>query len=97
MVRHVVLLKWRTESTPEQRAATIAQIRTLPSQVTELRSYTVEENVGSDDGNYDLAIIAEVDDLDAYAAYRDNPVHQAVIRDSIRPLLEQRAALQISG
>lgn len=83
--------------TPEQRAATIAQIRTLPRDVPELRSYTVEENIGSDDGNYDLAIVAEVDDLDAYAAYRDNAIHQALIRDAIRPLLEQRAALQVSG
>lgn len=75
----------------------IAELRRLPSQVPELRSYTVEQNVGSDDGNYDLAIIAELDDLDGYAAYRDNPVHQAIIRDAIRPWLEQRAALQIPG
>jgi hypothetical protein len=97
MVRHVVLMSWKSESTPEQRAAAIAQLQTLPSQVPELRVYTVEENIGSDNGNYDLAVIAEVDDLDAYASYRDNQVHQAMLRDSIRPLLENRAALQISG
>ena len=97
MVRHVVLMRWKPDVTAEQRAATIAAIRRTPDHVPELRGYVVEENVGSDEGNHDLAIIAELDDLDGYAAYRDNAAHQALIRDVIRPVLSERAALQISG
>lgn len=96
MIRHVVLLQWKPEARGDQRAAAIARIRTMPSHVPELRTYAVEENVGTDDGNYDLAIIAEVDDLAAYAAYRDNDEHQAILRESIRPLLHKRAAVQVA-
>ena len=96
MVRHVVLLGWTPDATAEQRASVVAALRALPRQIPELCSYTVAENVGHDEGNYDLAIIAEVDDLAGYEAYRDNDAHQALLRDSIRPLIERRAALQIS-
>lgn len=95
MIRHIVLLKWKADTTPEQRAAVLERLQTLPPAIPELRSYTLEENIGTDPGNFDLAIIAEVDDLAAYAAYRDHPLHQAVIHESIRPNLEARAALQV--
>ena len=95
MVRHIALMRWKPEATAEQRAGTIAEMKRMPEHVPELRSFMVEENAGTADGNFDLAIIAELDDFDAYAIYRDHPEHQALIRDMVVPILGERAAVQV--
>ena len=38
--------------------------------------------------------LADFDDVDGYLVYRDHPDHQAVIRERIRPILADRAAVQ---
>jgi hypothetical protein len=38
--------------------------------------------------------VADFDDVDGYFVYRDHPDHVAVINESIRPILADRAALQ---
>ena len=54
--------------------------------------------IGSDarvnEGNFDLVVVADFDDVDGYLVYRDHPEHQAVIRERIRPILADRAAVQ---
>jgi hypothetical protein len=56
MIRHIALVKWKAEATVERRVATIKRMRTLPEHIEEIRSYSVEENVGPDAANFDLAI-----------------------------------------
>ena len=46
------------------------------------------------EGNYDLVVVADFDDVDGYLVYRDHPDHQAVIAEHIRPILADRAAVQ---
>jgi hypothetical protein len=94
MFRHVSLLRWKADSTPEQHAAVLDALRLLPSQVPTIRAYTLGEDVNETDGNYDLAIVADFDDKAGYVIYRDHPVHQRVIAELIRPILEARAAVQ---
>ncbi|HZO35669.1 MAG TPA: Dabb family protein [Solirubrobacteraceae bacterium] len=93
MIRHVVLFKWKAESTAEQRAAAIAELRTLPDQIEAVRSFVVGENVGDPD-NHELAVIAEFDDIESFRAYSDHPAHLDVAIKTIGPILEQRARIQ---
>lgn len=99
MFRHVVMMRFTPESTPAQFAAMQARLSQLPGQIPEIRSYVMGEDARVNDGNYDLVIVADFDDVDAYLVYRDHPVHQAVINESIRPILADRVAVQhqISG
>jgi hypothetical protein len=62
--------------------------------VTEIRAYRVGDDVRETAGNYDLAIVADFDDADGYAAYRDHPEHRRVIDELVRPILDARAAVQ---
>jgi hypothetical protein len=95
MFRHIVLLRWTDESTPDQRVAVPAALRELPGAIPEIRSYAlgVDAGVGGD-GNSDLAIVADFDTVADYAVYRDHPVHQDLIARFIRPILASRAAVQ---
>jgi len=92
--RHVVLLRWVPDATAEQRAAVEAGIATLPSLIPEIRSYVFGADAHVNDGNFDLAIVADFDDFDSYLVYRDHPDHVAVITERIRPILAERAAVQ---
>jgi hypothetical protein len=94
MFRHVVLLRFTPESSAEERAGVGDALRTLPSHIPEIRAYSVGEDVGETDGNYNLAVVADFDDAAGYVVYRDNDVHQRIIRDLIRPILASRAAVQ---
>jgi len=95
MFRHVVLLKWNDDATPEQRSAVRPALETLPAQIPEIRSYRVGVDAGMvPTGNSDLVVVADFDDVDGYVVYRDHPVHQDVIARFIRPILASRAAVQ---
>jgi hypothetical protein len=39
-------------------------------------------------------VVADFDDVAGFEAYRDDPRHQAVIQEVIRPALVSRAAVQ---
>jgi hypothetical protein len=94
MFRHVVLLRWVDGATAEQRAAVESGIATLPSLIPEIRSYVFGADAHVNEGNFDLAVVADFDDFDSYLVYRDHPDHVAVIAERIRPILAERAAVQ---
>jgi hypothetical protein len=95
-IRHIVLLRWKAGAMTEDRDRVVSELRRLPGVIPQIRRYLVEPNSGSDLTNFDLAIEGEFDDMASYEIYRDHPDHQAVIQTFIRPILEGRAALQIS-
>ena len=94
MFRHVVLLRWVADAAGEQRAAVESGIATLPSLIPEIRSYVFGADAHVNEGNFDLAIVADFDDFESYLVYRDHPDHVAVISERIRPILADRAAVQ---
>jgi Stress responsive A/B Barrel Domain len=97
MFRHVVMLRWKADATAEQRSAVHTRLSALPGLVPELRNYVIGLDAGMNDGNYDMVIVADFDDVDGYLVYRDHPDHQAVIRECIQPILAERAAVQHEG
>jgi hypothetical protein len=94
MFRHVVMMRFTPESTPAQLAAMQARLLQLPGQIPEIRNYVIGDDARINDGNFDFVIVADFDNVDDYLVYRDHPDHQAVITESIRPLLAERVAVQ---
>ena len=71
MLRHVVLMKFVPEATAEQRQAVEDGLAALPAQIPELRSYVIGTDVGASEGNFDFAVVADLDDVDAF-----RPIHR---------------------
>ena len=94
MFRHVVMMRWTDAATPAERFAVSAGLAELPGRIPEIQSYVIGTDARVNAGNYDLVVVADFDDVDAYLVYRDHPDHQAVIRERIRPILAERAAVQ---
>jgi hypothetical protein len=94
MIRHVVMFRWTPEATAEQKQRVAAELRRLPALLPVLRAYHVGADLGLVQGNFEFAVVADFDDLEGYQVYRDNPEHQAIIAEFIRPVAAQRAAVQ---
>jgi hypothetical protein len=94
MFRHVVMLRWKPEATATERFAVQAGLADLPAVIPEIRNYEVGADARVNDGNFDLVVVADFDDVDGDIVYRDHPDHQAVIRERIQPILADRAAVQ---
>jgi hypothetical protein len=97
MLRHVVLFRWREGTTADQVEAVRAGAAALPARIPELVRYTVGADAGLVEGNWDFAVVADLEDADAYRRYADHPAHQALIAERIRPILAARAAVQFEA
>jgi hypothetical protein len=95
MIRHVAMFRWAEGITAEQLAAVRAGLDGLPGQVPSIRSYVHGPDLGLGDDRWDYVVVASFDDADGYHAYVDHPAHDAVRRERIRPLLADRAHIQI--
>lgn len=94
MIRHVVLLRWTPESTPEQHRAVLDELSALPTAIPEIHRYRLGEDLGLADGNASLSVIADFASGADYETYRDHAEHQRVIAEHIKPILAGRSALQ---
>jgi hypothetical protein len=94
MIRHVVMFTWKPQATPEQKRRVMTELRALPALMTGMRAYQAGPDAGLTPGNFDLAVVADFDDVASYLAYRDHPAHRAVIEESIRPIRQDRASVQ---
>lgn len=95
MLRHIVLMKVDADS-DEVRLAGSAQLSAalaaLPAHIPEIRGLTVNANVVSGRGNWDLALIVDVDDATDLEVYRGHPEHQKVV-ELINQLVAERSAV----
>ncbi len=91
MFRHVSLIKLQDTST---MPAIFEELAKLPGIIPALRDYRVGPDAALADDNFDFAVVADFDDVAGYESYRDNEEHRRILKDMIRPVLAQRAAVQ---
>jgi len=94
MIRHVVVFTWSPDADAERRATTVAALRRLRQDVGGMSSLVVADDAGLSEGNADTVLIADFPDAEAYSRYAQDPVHQAVIAEHVRPHLAGRSAVQ---
>ena len=94
MLRHTVMFRWKTDTTPEQVAAIEEGLAGLPGAIDTVRSFRFGRDAAINEGNFDFVVTADFDDRDGYLVYRDHPAHMAVVVERIRPQIADRAAVQ---
>lgn len=94
MLRHVVLLRFTDGTDPSAADAVAASLRALPPQIPSIRAYAVGRDLGLAPDNADLVVVADFDDAEGHAEYRDHPAHVAVVDQQISPILASRTAIQ---
>ena len=94
MLRHVAVFTWRAGTTAEQVLAFSEGLAELPPQIPEIRAYRFGPDVGIADGNGDFALVADLDDEDAWRSYQRHPAHQRFTAERATPIVERRHAVQ---
>jgi hypothetical protein len=94
MIRHVVVFTWSAEADADRRRTTVEALRRLREDVGGMSSLDVAEDAGLSDGNAHTVLIADFPDAEAFRRYAQDPVHQAVIAEHVRPWLAGRSAVQ---
>lgn len=97
MLRHVALFRFKPETTDEQIEAAMVALSALPDRIDVLRKFRFGPDAGITDGAWDFAVVAVLDNAHDYVAYRDDPAHIAVLRDSIAPLISEAARIQFES
>jgi hypothetical protein len=94
MIRHVVVFTWSDDADDARRTTTLDALRGLEQSVGGMTSLTVADDAGLSAGNADTVLIADFPDVEAYTRYAQDPLHQAIIAEHVRPFLAQRSAVQ---
>ena len=92
MFRHVVLLTFTEDTNAKDVRAVTDALNTLPARIPAMRDYRVGTDLGLVEQNAHFAVVADFDDVAGYVTYRDDPEHQRIIAELIRPHLASRVA-----
>lgn len=94
-VIHLVVLKWKTDSTPEQRTKAIDGIKTMAEKVPGIKNIWLKSvRVQPQDFSTNFAI--EFVDEAAVKVYTDHPAHKAW-EDIYLPIRDESRSNQVSN
>ncbi len=94
MLRHVVLMRWKPETSDAQKQAVREGLAALPAAIPEIRSYQFGDDAAIVKGNFEFAIVADFENEPDFQTYATHDAHQKLIAEHIRPILQDRAAVQ---
>lgn len=79
MLTHVVLFKFKPETTAAEIQQLAEGLGGLPHVIEEIREFRFGTDVIHSERSYDLGLVSSFDDLDAMKRYQVHPEHQKVI------------------
>lgn len=79
MIRHIVFFKFKADATDGAIVDLEASLNGLPGLIAEIRAFSCGRDVLRSARSYDLALVADFDDLAALDRYQVHPDHQAVV------------------
>lgn len=79
MITHLVLFKFKPETTPDQVQQLVEGLGGLPQLIEEIREFRFGVDVLRTERSYDLGLIASFEDLEALQRYQVHPEHQKVV------------------
>jgi len=100
MIRHIVLMKWRPDADPAAVAEFAENCNRLPEKIPGVRRYQTGADIASCQStklrdNFDFGVVADFDDYVAFENYLTHEVHRTFVQQHVRPILEDRAAMQM--
>lgn len=93
-VRHIALFRFADGTADADVDRVTAALLPLADTIEGLRDYRVGPDLGLSDDTWDYAVVADLDDAEAYERYRTDPAHLEVVREIVRPLISERASVQ---
>ncbi len=79
MLTHVVLFKFKSDTTEDKIQQLLTDLGELPGIIDEIREFRFGRDVVKSERSYDLGLVSSFDDREALQRYQVHPDHQKVI------------------
>jgi hypothetical protein len=95
VIRSIILLKFKPDTTEQQIADMMAAGEAMLKQQPGCRGHTFSRDLGLKAGRMSLAAIIDFEDEAAFRAYDVDEAHQSIRHDVLAPIVESRASCHI--
>jgi hypothetical protein len=95
VIQHIVLIKWKPETTEADIASAFAQARRLADEIGSVRQVTLGRNRGAAEHGFTHALIVQLSDERELSAYLDHPVRRGYVDECLKPLEAERIEVDI--
>jgi hypothetical protein len=96
MITHVVLFKFKPETTAAEIQHLAETLGELPQTIDEIREFRFGTDVIRSERSYDLGLISSFDDLAALQRYQLHPEHQKVLAQ-VKTIVSSVVAVDFDG
>ena len=93
--RHMMMMRFQRDVTGDQKQALIDGLAGMPEIMDYLRRYEYGFDLGLSDGTFDFGLIADFDSEEDWRRYSEDPDHQILIHNLIRPVAEVVVRVQL--
>ncbi|MCC1492625.1 Dabb family protein [Cognatishimia sp. F0-27] len=94
MLRHIVLVSFKSEASADQIAAWRDAVTGLCESDAEVLSFSLGMNIGQGPNHHDAALVADFEDMDAFRRYVGSDAHKAYVDNHARHVTDRLAAIQ---
>jgi len=94
MIRHIALLSFTPDATPDRIDALDAGLRTLPDHIDTIVRFACGRDIGLTPTARDYAVVADFANETDYLGYAADPYHLDVIARLVTPILEDVVRVQ---
>jgi hypothetical protein len=95
MIQHIVLIKWKPETTEEDIVEAFDAARVLLDGIDSVQKLTLGRNRGESDHGFTHALIVSLADTDALRSYLEHPTRVRYVRERLLPLEQQRIEIDV--
>lgn len=88
MIDHIVLFKWKEDASATAIAKAIEALKGLQGKVPGIVDLSCGENFSDRAKGFHHGLVVRFNTRDELAAYMPHPVHQEVVQNLIKPILQ---------
>lgn len=92
MLKHVVFMKFKKETTDEAIQDLEKSLAALPGAIAEIKQYEFGRDMLHTERSYDFALVSAFEDLEALKRYQVHPDH-VVVLGKVRAMVESILAV----
>jgi hypothetical protein len=87
MIEHIVLFKWKPETSPEQITEVINNLQALKGKIPGIIDLSCGENFCDRSQGFQHGLVVRFDSKISLENYGSHPSHQEVVQNFIKPIL----------
>lgn len=95
MIQHIVLLKFKPDTTDAQIDAAFGEAQQLVDAIDAVQRISLGRNRGDDSHGYTHALIVRLSDDDALTAYLSHPARERYVREALGPIEAERIEIDV--